>query len=486
MKRIIAFFLSLILLILLGCRERLVNNNEDAIIESPSITVPDVIADENGVVQFANQCIIDYSNAAYYDYKEVEAETTSFVKKNIGKQIFFNGELRRKNAVRLYDTHIDESTIKKCADWISALYDTQYYQSKELMEKNITKRYELLNSDFSKYLSDNGIMQDFINCNFNSNIKQSVLSTQQMPNENQYANYNVLNYIEYFASDKDQNLKAITFETFLRLKSLNAESIISENIKEKDYFLSNFHYNEDGIAQTWVLINFMVVLNQNNEIVGWCELYDKESTKSSTRYFIASENNIELGQKHVYLDLTVHDSFKHTKAYTSGEKGRKAQETAIECYKYFVNLNADAKDGYFDSIYNHCSENFKKKLISSTILEQMVKDAKKYNIKIELDPLSKTKIDQQVSTINVHENTDYGNVYIVNKNVYIKSGNNEFNSKYGLPPDSYSTNFTFYISFEGETAKLIGFKISSSARDNPLTPDFVNLDEVWKGIWDKG
>ena len=159
-----------------------------------------------------------------------------------------------------------------------------------------------------------------------------------------------------------------------------------------------------------------------------------------------------------------------------------AQAKGIEAYKYFVQLSKNCSDDYFEGFYALCSPGLKAKLQSAGILEQMLRDAKKYSVTIALDPVSASKVETVSSLINGYKDTVYGDVYIIEKYVYIKSGSEEFNQKYALPPDKGNATFRFYISYNEQTPQLVAFRINASSQLSP----FEEYDQIWAGNWDNG
>ena len=113
----------------------------------------------------------------------------------------------------------------------------------------------------------------------------------------------------------------------------------------------------------------------------------------------------------------------------------------------------------------------------------MLQDAQKYNVTIALDPVSASKAETlSTGFIKGYKDTIYGDVYIIEKYVYMQSGSEAFNQKYALPPDKGNATFRFYISYNEGTPQLVAFRINASSQLSP----FENYDQIWAGNWDNG
>lgn len=146
---------------------------------------------------------------------------------------------------------------------------------------------------------------------------------------------------------------------------------------------------------------------------------------------LATENTVSVQEESRYLPIMVDESFTKSVSFAETDKMKAAQEKGIEAYKYLIHLNKDCSNDYFDGFYALCSPGLKAQLQSAGILEQMLQDAQKYNVTIALDPVSASKAETlSTGFIKGYKDTIYGDVYIIEKYVYMQSGSEAFNQKY--------------------------------------------------------
>ena len=251
--------------------------------------------------------------------------------------------------------------------------------------------------------------------------------------------------------------------------------------QKRSYF--NFTSDEEGVFQASLPVYFTVFLNKQNKIIGWREMYKTEENAAAKRCFLATENTVSAQEEVRYLPVMVDESFTKYVSFGESDRMKAAQKKAIEAFQYFVQLNKDCPDDYFDGFYALCSPGLKAQLQSAGILEQMLQDAQKYNVTIALDPVSASKAEAlSTGFIKGYKDTIYGDVYIIEKYVYMQSGSEEFNQKYALPPDKGNATFRFYISYNEGTPQLVAFRINASSQLSP----FENYDQIWAGNWDNG
>lgn len=468
MKKIGVILISVVLLsVSAGCRQS-VPSGDELLSHTPTAT-PGVSIND-GIVTFENTTLMNrYTDDAHqlFDGNRTWAE------KDYVCLDFFTEELTFEKAEELYIGFLSQETIDACMDWISCLYDTAYYQDREMFRKNVEYRSSYLqeNLDLSKILEEH--------IETLSNIQQTIL----MQNINDKGYRFFLQCMEYYRDPRQSEIRGLVFSCDFLVTGSSLYDVIPQYYQNQKRSYSNFTSDEEGVFQASLPVYFTVFLNEQNKIIGWRETYKTEENAAAKRCFLATENTVSAREEVRYLPVMVDESFTKYVSFGESDRMKAAQKKAIEAFQYFVKLNKDCPDDYFDGFYELCSPGLKAQLQSAGILEQMLQDAQKYNVTIALDHVSASKAEAlSTGFIKGYKDTIYGDVYIIEKYVYMQSGSEEFNQKYALPPDKGNATFRFYISYNEGTPQLVAFRINASSQLSP----FENYDQIWAGNWDNG
>ncbi len=466
-KIFLSFLLISAVFLCSGC-----NFHGDGLIDN--VTTPDATATPetvDGIVNFKMKVKTDYCRAGD-PVGEVSKEQSEMhaLKSPVS---YLPADIKILREEYLYDDGtIPESYVKNAAEWLCAVYSTAYYNDREQMYKNLQSRYNLLSDAGSAYIESikekltDSFMPETAKQTVNGDIRMVCGAVFRGEDKNG-AEYNgiLINLDIFFTADSMENLE-------------------TAYIKENDCALYNPTYtDEKTVSASLGSHKVMVFFDSSGKIAGWNSYFSKLSDSPVTRYMTASKEGVRQGEELLRLPLLADSSLKYSHNYTLGTTGRKIQQVGISCYKEIIGLSGSANDNYFDSFLNNCSEGLKSALQKSGILEEMIADARKYNIKFTLDPKNTRLIGKELSMLEVYRNTDYGDVYKIERACYLKTGSNEFNKKYGLPEDARFANFVFYVADENGTGKLVAFDIHARLAGDEF---FNDLDQVWQGNWDKG
>lgn len=466
MKKLGVIWISFILLLVsAGCRQQPSELLPQSPTSSPNVSISD------GIVTFENKAKDAYLDEYHNSVHQLYEGNRLWAEEDFVRFDFLTQKLEFEKAEYLYTDFINRETINVCMDWISCLYDTKYYESKEMFQKNIEHRLPYLQEglDFSHILEEH--LQTL------SGIQQTIETTI---NNNKYS---IQSCMEYYRDPQQNQIRGLVLSSDFVFTGNSFYDVIPQyyQSQKRDYFA--FDSNEEGIFSARLPVYFTVFLNEQNKIIGWREAYQSQENAVAKRYFLATENTVSVQEEARYLPLQVDESFTKYVSFGETEKMKAAQATAIEAYKYLIQLNKNCSNDYFEGFYALCSPGLKAQLKSAGILEQMLQDAKKYNVTIKLDPISTSNVKKlSTSFIKGYKDTAYGNVYIIERYVYMQSGSEVFNQKYALPPEKGAAIFHFYISYNGQTPQLIAF--TSKASSQLLS--FENYEEIWAGNWDNG
>ncbi len=464
MKKIGVILISVVLLsVSAGCRQS-VPSGDELLSHTPTAT-PGVSIND-GIVTFENTTLMDrYTDDAH----QLFDGNRTWTEKDYICLDFLTEELTFEKAEELYIGFLSQETIDACMDWISCLYDTAYYQDREMFRKNVEYRSSYLQED----LDLSKILEDHIDTF--SDIRQTIESTT----DEKYS----LQCMEYYRDPRQNEIRGMVFSCDFLVTGSSLYDVIPQYYQNQKRNYYSIISDAEGIFSTRLPVYFTVFLNEQNKIIGWRETYKTEENAAAKRCFLATENTVSAREEVRYLPVMVDESFIKYVSFGESDRMKAAQKKAIEAFQYFVKLNKDCPDDYFDGFYELCSPGLKAKLESAGILEEMLRDAKRYNVTVALDPLSASKVEALITPfIKGYEDTAYGDVYILEKYVYMQSGSEEFNQKYALPPDKGDATFRFYISYNEQTPQLVAFRINASSQLSP----FEEYDQIWAGNWDNG
>ena len=464
MKKISVILISFVLLaVSAGCRQT-VPPGDEPLSPTPNVSITD------GIVTFKNTAKDAYSDEKHNYVHQLYEGNRLWAAEDYVHLDFLTQKLEFEKAEYIYTDSINQETINACMDWISCLYDTEYYENREMFQKNIAYRLPCLQEglDFSSILEEH--------IETLSGIQQTILSTN---NDNKYD----IRCMEYYRDPQQNEIRGLVLSSYFLVTGSSFYEVIPQYYQNQKREYLFFSSNEEGIFSAWLPVYFTVFLNEQNKIIGWRETYQTEENAVARRCFLATENTVSVQEEVRYLPVLVDESFSKYVSFFETNQMKAAQAKGIEAYKYFVQLSKNCSDDYFEGFYALCSPGLKAKLQSADILEQMLRDAKKYNVTVVLDPLSASKAEAlSKGLIKGYKDTVYGDVYIIEKYVYIKSGSEEFNQKYALPPDKGNATFRFYISYNEQTPQLVAFTINASSQLSP----FEEYDQIWAGNWDNG
>ncbi len=463
MKKIGVILISVVLLSSsAGCRQSVPSGDYNPT-ATPNVSITD------GIVTFENTAKDAYSDE-YHNYVHQLYEGNRLWAEDDSVCVdFLTQKLEFEKAEYLYTDSINQETINACMDWISCLYDTKYYKDREMFQKNVEYRLPYLQEglDFSSMLEEH--------IETLSGIQQTILST----NNNKYN----LQCMEYYRDPQQKDIRGLVLSSYFVVTGGSFYEVIPQYYQNQKRSYSNFTSDEEGVFQASLPVYFTVFLNEQNKIIGWREAYQTEENAAAKRCFLATENTVSVQEEVRYLPVMVDESFTKYVSFFETDQMKAAQAKAIEAYKYLIQLNGNCSNDYFQGFYALCSPGLKAQLQSAGILEQMLQDAQKYNVTIALDPVSASKAETlSTGFIKGYKDTIYGDVYIIEKYVYMQSGSEAFNQKYALPPDKGNATFRFYISYNEGTPQLVAFRINASSQLSP----FENYDQIWAGNWDNG
>ena len=375
----------------------------------------------------------------------------------------------------LFDGDIDEENVTAIADWLVSVYSTAVYSDEEQMKKNIESRYGVLSDSLVDYVKQHTpeLIKNFMPKNV----------TQELGFANRNKHFRSYGELVKLKGSDSKEYRGIVFNCTIILNGKDCKSLMTDYIVSSGYGLKNFKYLASETASANIYYpRLIIVLDDNGKLSAWGELFGRLISLPPTRYLVAGKSGVNRGEEILSTPLTVDSSFKNTDCVYLTDAGKNAQKTAISCYRELRGLSGSADDNYFDTFLNYCNDDLKSALQKSGVLKEMIADARKYKIKIALDPKSTSAAEKEESYLYVYRNTDYGDVYVYDRTCFIKTGSDEFNKKYGLPEDKWLTTFKFYVA--GDSGKLVGFEISSKIGDEENS--YYDLDQVWQGNWDNG
>lgn len=438
----------------------------------PSQATP--VVGDDGIISYKNLCEFHYYSLSHASPgSDIDYPFNAYARQN--KYVWYSPiELTVTAAKKLFEGDIDEENVTRAADWLAALYTTSLYSDAEQMKKNLEYRYENLSDSLTEYVKQNEA--ELIKRFMQKNVVQELGF-----NAGQYR----FMFYEHLIKLKDSDGKQYVgteLSCKIILKGKDYKSLYTDYIASAGYCLQDFQYQNSETASAHIFPAFVIVFDENGKLTAWGESAGRLASCPPTRYLVAGKSGVNCGEEILPTPLTVDSSFKNTDCIYLTDAGRNAQKTAISCYRELRGLSGSADDNYFDTFLNYCSDELKSALQKSGILKEMIADARKYKIKIALDPKSTSAAEKEENYLYVYRNTDYGDVYVYDRNCFIKTGSDEFNKKYGLPEDKWLTNFKFYVA--GDSGKLVGFEISSKIGDEENS--YYDLDQVWQGNWDNG
>lgn len=468
MKKIGIILISFVLLSAsAGCRQSIPSGDE-LLPHSPTATPNVSISD--GIVTFENTARDAYLDEYHNYVHQLYELNRPWAEKDSVCLDFLIQKLEFEKAEYLYTDSMNQETVNACMDWISCLYDTKYYEDSEMFQKNIEYRRPYLQEG----LDFNNLLETHIKTL--SGIQQTLLSSN---NNNKYS----IQCMEYYRDPQQNKIRGLVLSSELFFTGSSFYEVIPPYYQSQKRSYYDFNSNEEGVFRARLPVYFLVFVNEQNKIIGWREAYQTEESTAAKRYLLATENTVSVQEESRYLPIMVDESFTKSVSFAETDKMKAAQEKGIEAYKYLIHLNKDCSNDYFDGFYALCSPGLKSQLQSAGILEQMLQDAQKYNVTIALDPVSASKAETlSTGFIKGYKDTIYGDVYIIEKYVYMQSGSEAFNQKYALPPDKGNATFRFYISYNEGTPQLVAFRINASSQLSP----FENYDQIWAGNWDNG
>lgn len=466
MKKIGVILISVVLLSAsAGCRQSVPSGDYNPT-ATPNVSITD------GIVTFENTSAMDMISSTENAHQLFEGNRP-WTEDDFVCLDFLTQKLDFEKAEYLYTDFMSPETINACMDWISCLYDTVYYQGREMFQKNIEYRLPYLQEG----LDLSNILQKHIETL--SSIQQTFL----MQNRNDKGCRFLLECMEYYRDPQQNEIRGLVLSSYFVVTGGSFYEVIPQYYQNQKRSYSNFTSDEEGVFQASLPVYFTVFLNEQNKIIGWREAYQTEENAATKRCFLATENTVSAQEEARYLPVMVDESFTKYVSFFETDQMKAAQAKAIEAYKYLIQLNGNCSGDYFQGFYALCSPGLKAQLQSAGILEQMLQDAQKYNVTIALDPVSASKAEAlSTGFIKGYKDTIYGDVYIIEKYVYMQSGSEEFNQKYALPPDKGNATFRFYISYNEGTPQLVAFRINASSQLSP----FENYDQIWAGNWDNG
>ena len=439
----------------------------------PSQATP--VVGDDGIISYKNLCEFHYYSLLHSSRgDDVESPNNAYARQ---KEIVWYSPLdfTVTAAKQLFEGDIDEKNVTKAADWLAALYATSLYSDVEQMKKNLEYRYENLSDSLTEYVKQNE--SELIKRFMPKDVVQELSFANSM-----YRFFSSGHLIKLEGSDGKEYI-GTEITCNIILKGKDYKSLCTDYIASSGYSLCNFRYQDsETVSANIANPKFVVVFDEDGKLTAWGELFKSLVSCPPTRYLVAGKASVNRGEEILSTPLTVDSSFKNTDCVYLTDAGKNAQKTAISCYRELRGLSGSADDNYFDTFLNYCSDDLKSALQKSGVLKEMIADARKYKIKISLDPKSTSAAEKEESYLYVYRSTDYGDVYVYDRTCFIKTGSDEFNKKYGLPEDKWLTTFKFYVA--GDSGKLVGFEISSKIGDEENS--YYDLDQVWQGNWDNG
>ena len=439
----------------------------------PSQATP--VVGDGGIISYKNLCEFHYYTLSHATPgSDIDYPYNAYERQN--KIVWYSPiKLTVTAAKKLFEGDIDEENVTRAADWLAALYATSLYSDAEHMKKNLEYRYENLSDSLAEYVKQNEA--ELIKRFMSKDVVQELGF-----NAGQYR----FRFYEHLIKLKDSDGKeyiGTEINCNIILKGKDYKSLYTDYITSAGYCLQDFQYQDSETASAHIFPTFVIVFDENGKLTAWGESATRLASRPPTRYLVAGKSGVNRGEKILSTPLTVDSSFKNTDCVCLTDAGKNAQKTAISCYRELRGLSGSADDNYFDTFLNCCSDELKSTLQKSGVLKEMIADARKYKIKIALDPKSTSAAEKEESYLYVYRSTDYGDVYRIERACYLKTGSNEFNKKYGLPEDARFANFVFYVADENGTGKLVAFDIHARLAGDEF---FNDLDQVWQGNWDKG
>lgn len=472
MKKIITLILCLILLVLAGCRNTLQSGGNEYI-SKPSEGTNEI---ENKIVKFTP----NYYEPNYWDSRHnnqqleyTGEEIWDFYNKSYTDGYCFFEHLTHKLTFKknsyLYERDLNEETFKSLIEFLSSLYCTNQYENEEMFRLNIEHR--------KPYLDEN---TDF------SNIINNQIAEHKNYKAKQNGRIILKETFKIYTDENNNEIRAFKITFPLIYTSNDYYNVIPQYLMNNKASFGKIESDENGLFSSKISLSIIVYLNQNNKIIGFTEVFRKID-ETPKRLFSASSKGIVLQEKFEYYPGLIDDSFNKSVTFYQNEKTNNAQKTAIEALKYFIRLNKDASNNYFDGFYNLLSDDLMQKLKNNGALEKMLQDAKRYGIKITLDPKSDSSIEQiQTNSFGIglegYKDTSFGNVYKIERICYIKTGSEEFNKKYGFPCEKGNLNLEFYVALINDQYKVVAFSLSGNSK----LFEGENYEQIWQGNWDNG
>jgi predicted small secreted protein len=472
MKKAVTLILCLILLVLAGCRNTLQGGGDDYIIK-PS-EAPNKI--ENKIVKFTpNYYDLNYWDSRHNNQKleYTGEEIWDFYNKSYLDEHCFLEHLTQKLTFKknsyLYESDLSEEVFKSLIDLLSSLYCTEQYENEEMFRLNIDHR--------KQYLDEN---TDF------SNIINNQIAEHKNYKAKQNGRIQLKETYKIYTDENNNEIRAFNIYFPLIYTSNDFYNVIPQYLMNNKASFGEIKSDENGLFSCKVLLTIIVYINQNDKVIGFTEVFNK-ADETPKRLFSASSKGIALQEKFEYYPGLIDDSFNKSVTFYQNEKTNNAQKTAVEALKYFIHLNKDVQNNYFDGFYDLLSDDLKQKLKKDGTLERMLYDAKKHNIKIILDPKSEASVGQmQTNSLGVgiegYKDTSFGNVYKIERICYIKTGSEEFNKKYGFPCEKGILNLDFYVAQINDQYKVVAFSLSGNSK----LFEGENYDQIWQGNWDNG
>ncbi len=472
MKKIITVVLCFILLVLAGCRNSLQSGDNEYIPQLEEET-PEV---ENEIVKFTP----NYYEPNYWDSRhnnqQIEytgEEIWHFYNKSYTDGYCFSEHLMHKLTFKkdsyLYEKDLNKKTLESLIEFLASLYCTEQYENEEMFRLNIEHR--------KAYLDEN---TDF------SNITNDHIAEHKNYKAKQNGRILLQETFKIYSDENNNEIRAFNITLPLIYTSNDYYNVIPQYLLNNKAHFGEIKSDENGAFSSKISLNIIAYLNQNNKIIGFTEVFDKVK-ETSARSFSASSKGIVIQEKFEYYPELIDDSFNKSVMFYQNEKTNNAQKTAIEALKYFIGLHKDAPQNYFDGFYDLLSDDLMQKLKNDGTLEKMLQDAKRYGIKIALDPKSDSSVEQiQKNSIGIglegYKDTSFGNVYKIERTCYIKTGSEEFNKKYGFPCEKGNLDFDFYVALINDQYKVVAFSLNGESE----LFEGNDYEQIWQGNWDNG
>ncbi len=450
-------FLLILALLFCGCA------NDRTVSESDN---PDNIRSDK---KLSYDCYIDY----YWQENENDGKDTA--KEDYGKLTsdgyrqseFITGGYQFSDIVPLgEDAAYENKTIyAKCCEWLAANYSTSYFSSKEKMISGIESRYSFLSSDLKTELEK----ASYSTKRTEERFEPAVACSCGTGNNGDFGARPY--YIKYLRNTEEY--KGYIFRFNISFSGKNERFLPQYVTQNRIYAQINPEFTANRFDRYVAVVGFdvEVIVDGNGNICDFREIY-KTLDAEKISYWIYDENGATSGCDGFYFPPEP-ANLTRIGVNTQGPdaKAANAINTGIEFYKALIGLSESSKK--FDSL--PLSEKLDRK-----ILDDLISDAEKYGVKFELDPSSIKKTDD-MRFYDIYNNGN-GEVYMIQRTAFMKTGSREFNNKYGLNIDRQRSTANIYICEENGEYKICAVKIFSSS----VLETEQALNEFWSGNGNNG